>query len=96
MPCGGIEPIRPRGRGTIKEHLPPTEGGCWVCNRGGCHHFCLEWDTYIHARCVPTFLQTEEGQIVVLHQHRVVLDFELEEEYAKNKSSQQNQETPPR
>lgn len=42
-------------------------------------HFCHEWDTYIHARCVPVFLQTDEGQIVIDHGHEVILDFSLEE-----------------
>ena len=52
---------------------------CWVCNKRGAMHFCDEWDTFIHARCVPMFIQTEEGQILIHHKHAVILDFNLEE-----------------
>jgi hypothetical protein len=58
--------------------IGPCKGGCWVCGRGGRKHFCHEWDTYIHARCVPQFLLSEEGQCVIEHGHEVRLDFSLE------------------
>ena len=83
MPCGGIYPARQTADGTIKDKVSPTDGGCWECGRGGAKHFCDEWDTYIHARCVPKFLQSSEGEIVILHKHTVVLDFSLEESYAR-------------
>lgn len=67
MPCGGIYPIS----GT---------GNCFHCNKPGAHHFCEEWDCYIHARCVPDFLKGEEGIIVIHHKHDVILRFDLEEE----------------
>lgn len=74
MPCGGIYPGGP---------IPPPKTGydfpCWVCRKSGAQHFCDEWDTPIHARCVPTFLQTEEGRVVIKHKHTVYLDFSLEE-----------------
>lgn len=81
MPCGGIypgSPLNQRGPGKLDEKLMPSDGGCWVCYKGGCEHFCDEWDTYIHARCVPEFLQTEEGQCVIQHGHIVILNFALE------------------
>lgn len=83
MPCGGIYPYDPDDsrddRKTIDEFLSPGHGGCWVCSKGGAKHFCEEWDTFIHARCVPSFLQTEEGQIIISHRHHVLIDFALEE-----------------
>jgi hypothetical protein len=45
-------------------------------------HFCHEWDTFIHARCVPRFLASDEGQIVIEHKHTVLLDFSIEEDFA--------------
>lgn len=81
MPCGGIHPIDNDWPGTIREPLDPSHGGCWVCSRGGAMHFCHEWDTFIHARCVPGFLATDEGQIVIEHKHTIILDFSLEEDF---------------
>lgn len=43
-------------------------------------HFCHEWDTFIHARCVPRFLATDQGQLVIEHEHTILLDFSLEED----------------
>jgi len=79
MPCGGIVPIGEVDvKGKVTEQLSPTKGGCWVCSHGGAHHFCYEWDTYIHARCVPAFLMGPEGGCVIQHGHEVILNFELE------------------
>ena len=83
MPCGGIHPIDNDQLGTIRKHLDPTQGGCCVCSRGGAMHFCHEWDTFIHARCVPRFLASDEGQIVIEHKHTVLLDFSIEEDFAE-------------
>lgn len=71
MPCGGIEPLS-----------NPLAGKCWVCQKDDPkpQHFCFEWDTWIHARCVPQFLTEDEGKIVISHGHLVVLDFALETE----------------
>jgi len=44
-------------------------------------HFCHEWDTFIHARCVPRFLASDEGQIVIEHKHTILLDFSIEEDF---------------
>jgi hypothetical protein len=77
MPCGGIYPIT----GTWVEPLTrdQTDVRCWTCGKEGALHFCDEWDCYIHARCAVLFLQTEEGQCVILHGHTVTLDFSLEQ-----------------
>ena len=71
MPCGGIFPIKKSGK-------------CWVCDKSGAKHFCEEWDAFIHARCVPKFLQTEEGQIVIDHGHLVSLNFAIEKKPKKD------------
>lgn len=62
MPCGGIRPLLSRQ----SSHYP-----CWVCNLKDCDLWCEEWDTPIHSRCVPRFLKTEEGKIVLDHGHGV-------------------------
>ena len=66
MPCGGITPCA------------PDDYPCWVCEKPGAQHFCIEWDTPIHARCVLEFLTDMEGQIVISHGHTITLDFSLE------------------
>lgn len=82
MPCGGITPWSPLDR--LERPNPdegtPHTGVCWVCNKPGAQHFCDEWDTYIHARCVPYFLETREGQVVIEHEHDVYLKFNVESE----------------
>ena len=94
MPCGGIHPIDNGQLGTIRKHLDPTQGGCWVCSRGGAMHFCHEWDTFIHARCVPRFLETDEGQAVIEHRHTILLDFSLEEDSGPHSSGEAGQSSP--
>ncbi len=44
---------------------------CWHCNLGGADHFCEEWDTYLHKRCIEPFLKTEEGLLVIRHKHLI-------------------------
>lgn len=76
MACGGIYPIRnlhPEIRDIFERPYP-----CWMCGKLGAKHFCDEWDTPIHARCVAKFLLTEEGECVIEHGHTVEIDFSLE------------------
>jgi hypothetical protein len=77
MPCGGIVPMK-GGGGTVRTKLSPNDGGCWMCHRGGCLHMVIEWDAYIHARCVADFLKTDEGACIIEHGHEVHLNFGLE------------------
>jgi hypothetical protein len=64
MPCGGIYPVG--------GEIP---GPCWVCSdKRPCDHFCDEWDTPLHALCIPAFLATEEGACVLAHKHTVIID----------------------
>lgn len=69
------------GVGTIREVLK-NGMGCWVCNRGGCKHFLIEWDAYIHARCAVKAMADADSDthMVIGHKHTVELDFSLEEE----------------
>lgn len=62
MPCGGIVPF---GK---------DNGECWVCRQPGAHHFCFEWDCFLHAHCIPEFLESDEGECILLHNHTVDVD----------------------
>ena len=75
MPCGGIYPIK----GSWVEKVPGKWHKCWVCGKPNCTHFCDEWDTPLHARCVITFLQSEEGKLMIEHGHLVQIDYGVEE-----------------
>jgi hypothetical protein len=75
MPCGGITPTKNSFlRDTVAS---PQE--CYYCGKKGALHFVEEWDAFIHAVCVPAFLQTDEGKVIIKHKHEVYIDFELEE-----------------
>ena len=73
MPCGGIFPMEP----VVSTH---PEGQtcsccCWTCSK---HfpppdHFLIEWDAFIHGKCVEAFLKTDEGKIVLDHKHAVIV-----------------------
>jgi hypothetical protein len=78
MPCGGII-VCTDGPGTIADTLKNGQG-CWVCDKGGCCHFLIEWDAYIHARCAVKALADPESDVAVIigHRHEVFLDFSLE------------------
>lgn len=83
MPCGGII-VCVDGPGKITDVLSPGVGGCWVCCHGGCRHFLIEWDTYIHARCAVKMMAADDDDrneviMVIFHKHTVTLDFSLEE-----------------
>jgi hypothetical protein len=65
MPCGGIFPVYTNGA-VIDEP-------CWFCNKRGCDLMCMEWDSVIHSGCVPKFLESEEGQIILNHGHQVII-----------------------
>lgn len=85
MPCGGIYPIKGTWLEKYLRDESKPESRCWVCQGEGASHFCDEWDCYIHARCVGSFLQTEEGYCLALHGHTVQLDFSCELEMEAEK-----------
>lgn len=62
MPCGGIYPLE----------LGPYDI-CWVCQACGVDHYCEEFDCGLHRSCVPAFLNTKEGLLVLEHGHGVII-----------------------
>ena len=79
MPCGGIYPMSgPHMGGPINVDGGFVGGRCWQCSGEGATHFCDEWDCSLHARCIATFLLTDEGLCVAAHGHQVFIDFSLE------------------
>jgi hypothetical protein len=71
MPCGGIYPVH--GSWVEKQGWSGPITRCWVCNKTGSDHFCDEWDTGLHYACIPRFLSSDEGQIVIAHKHNVYM-----------------------
>ena len=70
MPCGGIWTVK------------PFESECFYCGKTGqLDHFCEEWDTGLHAKCVRPFLATPEGQVVLNHGHEVRLTINGKSEF---------------
>lgn len=66
MPCGGIS-----------DHWgEDVAGACFVCNgekfKSPCTLFCEEWDCYLHYDCLPDFLVSDEGRLVIKHGHSIV------------------------
>lgn len=76
MPCGGIYPIK---GSWVEKYLTPEKARCYVCGKGGTDHFCDEWDTDIHYECVPAFLNSEDGKVVISHGHSIYLEKALSE-----------------
>ncbi len=72
MPCGGIYPIEMETKNFIRK--------CYFCTKSEPipRHFIEEFDDFIHAVCVPDFLKTSEGAIIINHRHDIYLSFEVE------------------
>jgi hypothetical protein len=66
MPCGGIYPI-------TNQFSKEARLQCLHCNKLGADHMVEEWDGFLHRNCIPAYLLTDEGQIVMLHGHEVVI-----------------------
>lgn len=64
MPCGGIHPLG-------WENPARDKYKCGQCGKPKPDCFVMEWDDFIHSECVPAFLETEEGKIVLEHKHEV-------------------------
>jgi len=82
MPCGGIYPITPK-HPFGEMHGKSNYDNCFHCNKEIKSEdlmFCDEWDCYLHRDCVMDFLKSEDGQVVLLHGHEVVLYYEKETE----------------
>lgn len=87
MPCGGIFPIKGSWVDRTLQQMSNQATRCWQCGELGGDHFVEEWDSAIHGVCVLEFLKTEEGKVVLNHQHPVIVqkpdgttvDYSLEE-----------------
>ena len=60
MPCGGIYP----------SEVTPSYT-CWYWGKPDTDHWVEEWDAPRHKACIAPFLKTEEGQIVIAHNHLI-------------------------
>lgn len=81
MPCGGIWPIKPL------EEAVSKDSWCYHCvewlSKSGKtpDHEVEEWDAVLHGDCVEAFLKTDEGKLVIEHNHLIqVYDDVLQEE----------------
>jgi hypothetical protein len=79
MPCGGIYPvagswIEPGITATLDDS--PDNTTCFQCDQPILDHahFCEEWDCLLHRECIPAFLETDEGKIVLAHGHDVIIE----------------------
>lgn len=85
MPCGGIHMIPPDYLNEEGKPFSGFESGatCFLCNEPVDKYdlFCDEWDCYLHYNCVPEFLTSEEGAIVIVHQHEI---YALSREHIKH------------
>jgi len=63
MPCGGIYPAK----------VEAGDGECMHCGKEDPIPtlYCEEWDCFLHVDCVPDFLETDEGLIVLDHGHEI-------------------------
>jgi hypothetical protein len=73
--CGGVHPIKGTSVGI---GISASQRICCVCEKDDAQHFCIENDSYIHARCALEFLRTKQGQVIIEHGHTVRLDFRAE------------------
>lgn len=64
MSCGGID-----------QYTDVSPGKCWHCDKEDAKHYCAEWDCMLHAECIIPFLATDEGKLVIEHNHRVCIWF---------------------
>lgn len=78
MPCGGIWPVKPITRANI---------WCFHCGltaaKEAVDHEVEEWDAFLHRRCVIPHLMTDEGRVVLHHEHEVELADATPNELAK-------------
>lgn len=70
MPCGGIYPIK----GTWVEPHTDNKARCFHCDEPECTLWVEEWDAPIHRKCVPEFLKTPEGFVILDHGHMIELE----------------------
>jgi hypothetical protein len=86
MPCGGIYPLLPDHDFAKMHDNAVVEHHCFDCGQPIKPEdlmFCDEWDCYLHRACVMSFLDTPEGEVVILHGHEVILYLEGEDKTIK-------------
>ena len=77
MPCGGIFPTE---MSIVAGIMSDQSVVCCIqCGKEGADHFCEEWDGFLHANCVSSFLLTEEGKCVIAHKHEVLVRLHKED-----------------
>jgi len=78
MPCGGIYPVESH---FSKVGWKDKKHRCYHCNKVIATvkeaSFCEEWDAFIHRKCILSFLNTLEGEVVVNHGHVVCFGNEV-------------------
>jgi len=65
-------------KNSVVRYVAVDDNKCCLCRKPGALHFVEEWDDFIHARCVPDYLHTDDGRCIIEHGHDVYLDFSLE------------------
>ncbi len=80
-PCGGVWPCKP-----LKEYISP-DWHCFFCHKWEDKdgklpdHHCEEWDAMLHGGCVEEFLKTDDGKLVIDHNHLIqIYDDVLQQE----------------
>lgn len=77
MPCGGVYTVTPLTKIESEWDI------CVYCNkfkRNGKtpNHYVEEWDGFmLHGECVLPWLETDDGQVVMIHEHLVQVDGEV-------------------
>lgn len=66
MPCGGI-----RHKDLMPKSYFSGKTPCTVCARPDSELFVEEWDSFLHIKCLGTYLQTEAGSLVLKHKHEI-------------------------
>lgn len=72
MPCGGIYPISGSWVEPIEaQSVAPLR--CFHCDKSNPKPelWCEEWDSGLHRECVPAFLMTHDGKLIMEHGHLI-------------------------
>jgi len=74
MPCGGISRLVWGNDIATKLDKTDPDHSCFQCFKmieAKDALFVEEWDCFIHYACLGTFLVSDEGMIVLTHEHRI-------------------------
>jgi hypothetical protein len=78
MPCGGIYPIANHvARKQFDGNNEPNAHECYQCRAldidPDTDLFVIEYDAFLHRRCLPAFLDSPEGETIMAHGHAILL-----------------------